>query len=408
MLMRQEAVSAQQRLSVRPADDGWPVTASHWQDVFQKDAALEASCSLRVLQAQARRTISARLEAHDILKEEVPRLSPSNRCKAPYPAWVRKVSQSSSPLVAVRIPGITDSPAVLFIAQTRRLQPWGLLLQHAPGVDHAQFILPPKISPASIRPLQDFWHLTEQEDAATQVYAAKIALRPDDLGQAFLVSILDIDEIFIIVAKKKKSKLQIADASDSDEEAIIAWEKTLASDSDGTLLSSEDDSREEGNQGQDPDHNRMTQGQAPSSGEEAPSLRTLKAAPKHTHTVRTNEYYTLTDNRNYPDCRLAFHEQWLRGTGGMAKAGARQASKTLSPAVHGETREEPKLSYLILRAWALWRMQQSPEWLQAKSERQLFYDAEVRKIKIRLASLQHPLHDKVRERLHAWAPEVLL
>ena len=92
----------------------------------------------------------------------------------------------------------------------------------------------------------------------------------------------------------------------------------------------------------------------------------------------------------------------------MAKPGARQASKTLSPAVHGETRGDPKLTYLILRAWALWRMQQSPEWLHVKSVRQFFYEKEVRKIKICLADAQHPLHDKVRERLHAWAPVGLL
>ena len=124
--------------------------------------------------------------------------------------------------------------------------------------------------------------------------------------------------------------------------------------------------------------------------------------------MRTNQYYTLTDNRNYPDCRLAFHDHVLGGPGGMAKPGARQASKTLSPAVHGETRGDPKLTYLILRAWALWRMQQSPEWLHAKSVRHFFYEKEVRKIKICLAAAQHPLHDKVRKRLHAWAPEVLL
>ena len=92
----------------------------------------------------------------------------------------------------------------------------------------------------------------------------------------------------------------------------------------------------------------------------------------------------------------------------MAKPGTRHASKTLSPGVHGETREDPKVTYLILRAWALWRMRQSPQWLQAKSVRQLFYDEEVRKIKIKLASMQLPLHNKVRERLHTWAPEVLV
>jgi len=195
--------------------------------------------------------------------------------------------------------------------------------------------------------------------------------------------------------------------TDSDDEAINAWQNCVAQESEGTLVSSDEATQEEDEQGQAPDHHDEDQGQAQSSGEDTRTAPTL-TAPKHTHTVRTNQYYTLTDNRNYTDCRLKFHEHLLAGPGGMAKAGARQASKTLSPAAHGETREDPTVTYLILRAWALWRMRQSPQWLHAKSVRQLFYDEEVRKIKIKLASMQHPLHNKVRERLHTWAPEVLV
>ena len=69
--------------------------------------------------------------------------------------------------MAVRIPGITDAAAVILIAQTRRLQPWGLRLQHAPGGEPADFILRTLIAPATIKPIQDFWQLTEEEDAAT-------------------------------------------------------------------------------------------------------------------------------------------------------------------------------------------------------------------------------------------------
>ena len=202
-VLRQEAVLAHQRLAARPGNDGWPIAASHWQHVLQSDAALQASGTARVLQAQARRSRSERLEANDLVQGEVPRLSVCNRCKPPYPTWVRKVSQSPSPLVCVRIPGNLDVHAVILIAQTRRLQPWGLRLQHAPGGEPANFILRTPIAPATIKPIQDFWQLTEEEDAATQVYAAKVAIRPDDRRSCFLVSILDIDEIKVVVAKKK-------------------------------------------------------------------------------------------------------------------------------------------------------------------------------------------------------------
>ena len=94
--------------------------------------------------------------------------------------------------------------AVILIAQTRRLQPWGLRLQHAPGGEPADFILRTQIAHDAIKPIQDFWQLTEAEDAATEVYAAKAVIRPDDRRICFLVPILDIDEIKLLVAKKNR------------------------------------------------------------------------------------------------------------------------------------------------------------------------------------------------------------
>jgi len=82
-------------------------------------------------------------------------------------------------------------------------------------------------APATIKPLQDFWQLTEEEDAATQVYAAKIAIEADDRRSCFVVSILEIDEIKLTVAKTKRAPVATTTTTvltDSDDEAINAWQ----------------------------------------------------------------------------------------------------------------------------------------------------------------------------------------
>jgi hypothetical protein len=407
--MRQRAAAAQQLLAAGPGADGWPVTASHWQDVFASADELQFSGAQRAKLTRARQGRSARLTPSGLFQEEVKRLYPTPRCKAPYPTWLQKVSQSRSPIVTVRIPGLLDEAAVIWIARTRRCQPWALLLDRAPPGSGAHVHLRTRIPPASIRPVQDLWQLTEAEAAATEVYAASIDIRSDVARSCFLIRITGLDEIKspavkTAAAPTAKPSTDVVADTDSEDEALRAWKNIEANDSDSEhLVSSEDDE-----QGQAQVNMEDEQDEGPLSGEdEAGSLLTKAAKHTHTHTVDSNPYYTLTDNRNYSDCRLTFHQQWMSGPDFMAKPGKRFASKTLSPAVHGELRHDPVCTHVVLRSWAIWRMRQSPAWLHAKSVRQMFVDNEVGDVKRTLATMDHPLHVKVVERLRAWAPEVL-
>ncbi len=75
-------------------------------------------------------------------------------------------------------------------------------------------------------------------------------------------------------------------------------------------------------------------------------------ARRGTHTVESTTYWTLTDNRNYPDCRIRFQDYWLSEAGGLGRDGS-PGSKTLTVHAHREPRESPEVTCTVLRAWAL-------------------------------------------------------
>ena len=76
-------------------------------------------------------------------------------------------------------------------------------------------------------------------------------------------------------------------------------------------------------------------------------------AAAHTHSIWANDYFTLTDNRNYNNIRMRVQQRWT----GSKHLGAALASKTLVPAHFGDRREEPDQIILVLKAWMLHRWQ---------------------------------------------------
>ena len=76
-------------------------------------------------------------------------------------------------------------------------------------------------------------------------------------------------------------------------------------------------------------------------------------APAHTHTAWQNDYFVLTDNRNYGDVRMRVIDRWT----GPAHLGRSFRSKTLVPGHVGDDRHEPDQVFLVLRAWMLYRWQ---------------------------------------------------
>ena len=75
---------------------------------------------------------------------------------------------------------------------------------------------------------------------------------------------------------------------------------------------------------------------------------TCKRAPEW-----DNGYFYIADNSGQSDVKILMDRNWShKPLGGM---GHQERSKTLAPAHYGETRENPKRSWLLLRAWMLCR-----------------------------------------------------
>ena len=100
----------------------------------------------------------------------------------------------------------------------------------------------------------------------------------------------------------------------------------------------------------------------PSSGDEQ-SPRARHAAG--TYVVWTSGYFFLSDHPDQKLLRVQMYGHWGRDD----QMGNRQMSKHLAPSQFGEARADPRVTNALLRAWALWRMGLSPEWLAARDRR---------------------------------------
>ena len=128
-------------------------------------------------------------------------------------------------------------------------------------------------------------------------------------------------------------------------------------------------------------------------------------AAAHTHTAWSNDYFVLTDNRNYKDVRMIVLQKWK----GPLHLGSTLASKTLVPAQFGDTRSEPDQIVLVLKAWMLYRWQgNGGRFLERRSRKEAWErERDALAIDIRKRGGPAALHANARAQLHEWAPEVL-
>ena len=84
---------------------------------------------------------------------------------------------------------------------------------------------------------------------------------------------------------------------------------------------------------------------------DAAEPRLAGRALAHTHTAWSNDYFVLTDNRNYGNVRMRVHSRWTN----PADLGKTLSSKTLVPTHFGDARDEPDQIVLVLKAWMLHR-----------------------------------------------------
>ena len=92
--------------------------------------------------------------------------------------------------------------------------------------------------------------------------------------------------------------------------------------------------------------------------------------------------------------------------GGM---GDRLKSKTLTPAHYGETRENPERSWLLLRAWMLWRVGANG-WVSADRGRIRHFAEEALVLERRIKGMSGPgsllCNPKAVALLQTWAPDI--
>ena len=124
-----------------------------------------------------------------------------------------------------------------------------------------------------------------------------------------------------------------------------------------------------------------------------------------THVVSSNGYFTLTDNRNYPDVRMSIMRQWCR----KGELGVEELSKTVVPKHYGDDRACPTRSFLVLRAWMLWRARRDG-WCSLRSSRRMVFADEFRALKkeLHIAGGGAPTTGNAAadERMKEWLPEL--
>ncbi len=384
----------------------WPLTAAAWQGVLSGSDWLNPPTVKQIAEERYRR--SARLQPREDLLPEVARLLPTPRCKPPYPTWLRKVAAATSPFVAIRGAGPCPAPTVLVVARTRLLQPWGLVLECAPCGSQAHVLIRSNIPLPAIKPVHELLDIPPEEDTETKVYIVSLLLWPDAERNCFLGRCEGLKEIVTVdkVSREENDcNTPCADTVDSDVDKAIL-EKLAGEDSDRTLVSEGEDV-DKYSDVKDSDvemiEEEKEQGHAQLEQEEEEQDHAhIPRRPPGTYSVCTNAYYTLTDNLNYPNCRLRFHDSWVH-PGGL---GRRCFSKTLVPEHHNDSRQNPVCTYIVLRAWALYRMSQSPVWLNEKTVRQMFVENEIKALREEVQAVR-PLCLKAEARLQEWAPRVL-
>ena len=128
-------------------------------------------------------------------------------------------------------------------------------------------------------------------------------------------------------------------------------------------------------------------------------------AAAHTHSIWWNDYFVLTDNRNYPNLRMRVQQRWT----GPHHLGAEAASKTLVPAHFGDSREQLDQIVLVLKAWMLHRWMGNDGKFIKRRSRQAAWERERDALAhdLRARGGRHALHANALAKIQMWAPGVL-
>ena len=125
-----------------------------------------------------------------------------------------------------------------------------------------------------------------------------------------------------------------------------------------------------------------------------------------TYSVMSNGYFTLVNDPNYPDCKMRILPRWrVKG-----ELGDKLMSKTATIADYDRDQENPILTYLVLRAWMIYRFQFA-EFVDAKASRKALLRRWEHQLMVDIANLGvgnggtgNKLAD---DKMRKWAPQCL-
>ena len=181
-------------------------------------------------------------------------------------------------------------------------------------------------------------------------------------------------------------------------------ESTPGVDTDGEFLPTDPSSDSSGDEFQKP----PAVGN-PAAGDDA-GARGPRGHRKHLY---DNNYFYIIDNEGNADVKdvnILIHRHWTSEPPlGLGRANT--CSRTLTPAHYGETRLNPVRSFLLLRAWMIWRATQDGWAARAPGRSRIFVDEAVRLERdIRRIQPQPDGilgHRDATRKLEAWVPDIV-
>lgn len=374
--LRQAAKQASQR------EEDLPMCNADWQKWMRKHHKLFRETMLHATKAR-QESLSKRLEAFSDLVA-VPRLRP--RVPA-APLWAQKVKAASSgPFFLVKWTNCKQ----VFCGAGVGPDCWGFPLESTQR--NTVYLLRTDQCFSSCVPLQNFL-IHGKADSAVEPLVYSLEVQISKLRESILeVEVLNAMEVTHVRAAREASEDAAEwngeDGFDSDIESV---------DSVGSNMETED----EGDAGLSED----TMFKAEDGGavdSDKPDSASATALPAGTHTVWTNSYFTLSNYKGKPDCKIIMKTRWATDD----ELGPKDRSKTLQiKDFDGDScADPPEQTYLALRAWMLHRVQQG-NWHSRNKERHRWFQRELADLKCDIQ--KYPLSTATAKALREWTPQVV-
>lgn len=389
--------------AVADAQPSMPLSVSQWATWLESN--MERWREMMRTSPQGRRGLSTRVSASPALQRGVDRLQPVKRRQVPASQWAGLLANREGWHLLRSSKGhLTFLFLVLFDRQT--------YVSVFDGGERTEGALTLKMDAtivesisANLRPLAELDE--ELMDAASEVFEVKYSATFISTTCA-----LRVEQIrkLVTAAAQRRHKLKGEDAGDcsddADDVAELCDSEVHASE---TSVDTDMDSEDEASDAQD-GADAMGAPVLPLAGTPPAALATTEQAARAapgTFVKWENTYFTLTDQPEFPYVRIRMKPSFAL----PGRLGGTELSKSLMPQQVGDSRDSPIRTYIVLKAWALWRTSQGT-WLSERRARQRQYEhdcaglmQEIRNLGYGAAMLGHP---HANDLLLTWLPGALM